>query len=238
MLTTREPGGASGTRKRPHKCPGSTTRFHIRLHTSKKTSRILATTSASILLALPSFVITFTWDGGDAVLNIINDPQNSNPDGAPSSDLVNPDLIFHGTARLTPDSTVAFSADSLTFNNNRAVNAFIFTGQTLTIGAASGSAALRVQTGGTFNTSTGTPTVNPSGKLALEGGSMTVNGNLDVNGGQFSTLIGSTFNQLGGTFTTGTSPSPSIWGGPAGTSTITFSNDQNRFLEPFTQHAP
>lgn len=94
---------------------------------------ILVASVSALLLAPSLFALNDTWDGGGADNNIttgLNWVDNT----APASDLVNTDLFFDGTVRLTPIFTAPFSADSLTFNNNAAVNAFTFAGSTLTIG--------------------------------------------------------------------------------------------------------
>ena len=99
-----------------------------------KTPRILATTIAALLAGTSAHSATFLWDGGDATLNNINAAANWNPNTAPTSDLVNTDLIFDGTVRTSPNVSVAFSADSVTFNNNAAANPFTISGVPLTIG--------------------------------------------------------------------------------------------------------
>ena len=75
-----------------------------------------------------------TWDGGGANANI-NTAANWNTDITPSSNVVNTNLIFDGTVRLTPNFSAPFSAKSITFKNNAASNAFTFNGAALTIGA-------------------------------------------------------------------------------------------------------
>ncbi len=95
---------------------------------------ILAISIASIIIANPVSAATFTWDGGGANDNLAA-ANNWSTNIAPGSDLVNTDLIFDGIVRLTPNVSVAFSANSLVFNNNAAANGFTFGGSTLTIGA-------------------------------------------------------------------------------------------------------
>jgi hypothetical protein len=87
-----------------------------------------------------------TWDGGGADNNFLT-PENWLGDVAPLSDLINTDLVFGGTLRLTPDFTSPFSADSLTFNNT--AGSFILGGSTLSIGS-----------GGIVNNSANTMTFN------------------------------------------------------------------------------
>ncbi len=64
----------------------------------------------------------------------ISTAANWNPDGAPPSNLSTTDLVFDGTVRLAPNFSAVFSANSVTFNNNAAVNAFALGGLALTIG--------------------------------------------------------------------------------------------------------
>jgi T5SS/PEP-CTERM-associated repeat protein len=97
-----------------------------------KTPRILTTTIATFLLAVPSFAVTDTWDGGGANDNL-NTALNWLDNTAPASDLVNTDLIFAGLVRLTPNVSAVFSTNSVTFNNT--AGAFVFSGSTLTVGA-------------------------------------------------------------------------------------------------------
>ena len=90
----------------------------------------------TLLSAVPAFAVTDTWDGnqpnagaGDSnIATGLNWADNT----APLSDLVNTDLIFAGTTKLTPNVSVAFSTDSITFNNT--AGAFIIGGQTLAVG--------------------------------------------------------------------------------------------------------
>jgi hypothetical protein len=88
----------------------------------------------SLLAAAPAFAVTDTWDGGGADNNL-STALNWLDNTAPASDLVNTDLIFDGTVRLTPNFSAVFSADSITFANNATANAFTFSGSALTIGA-------------------------------------------------------------------------------------------------------
>ena len=81
-----------------------------------------------LVLTAPAFAATFTWDGGSATTNNISDAANWNPDGAPTSSLSTTDLVIDGTVRLAPNFSAVFSANSLTFNNNAAANAFTFSG--------------------------------------------------------------------------------------------------------------
>ncbi len=96
-----------------------------------KTPRILATTIA-LLLTTPSLLaVTDTWDGGGAD-NLISTNANWADNTAPVSDLVNTDLVFAGTTRLTPDFSGGFSLDSLTFSAT--AGAFNLTGLPLQLG--------------------------------------------------------------------------------------------------------
>jgi len=88
---------------------------------------------AVLLAAIPASAVTYTWDGGGADNNI-GTAANWNPDGAPATNLATTDLVFDGTARLSPSFNAAFSANSITFNNNAAANGFGFFGTALTIG--------------------------------------------------------------------------------------------------------
>src|SRR5207244_10500633 len=110
---------------------------------------------------------------------------NWNPDGAPTSDLVNTSLLFGGTVRLTPNFSTVFSANSLSFINT--AGAFTLGGATITIG-----------TGGIANSDTQTQTINnnvtlgtASSSFQAIAGALTFNGtlalganSLAVSGGQ------------------------------------------------------
>ena len=98
------------------------------------TPSILATTIASLLLASRLFAVTDTWDGGGADNNI-STALNWLDNTAPVSDLALTDLVFDGTVKLSPNFSAPFSASTITFNNNAAVNAFTFgAGSALTVG--------------------------------------------------------------------------------------------------------
>ncbi len=73
----------------------------------------------------PLVAAPYLWDGGSLADSFIATPENWDPDGAPPSDLTT-DLVFDGTARLAPNFSLPFSANSLTFNDNAA-------GKTLTV---------------------------------------------------------------------------------------------------------
>ena len=93
-------------------------------------TRILATTIA-LLLSPAAFAVIETWDGGGAD-NFVGTGANWADNTAPVSDLVNTDLIFAGTTRLTPNFSDGFSMDSITFNNT--AGAFNLTGLPLQLG--------------------------------------------------------------------------------------------------------
>lgn len=82
-----------------------------------------------------SFGVTDTWDGngGTGANNNFSNNLNWLDDTAPASDLVNTDLIFATTNKLTPNVSAAFSANSITFNNTS--GAFTIGGQKLSLGA-------------------------------------------------------------------------------------------------------
>ncbi len=95
------------------------------------TPRILATTIA-LLLAPSAFAVTETWDGGGGNNNF-STANNWVSNTAPVSDLVNTDLIFAGTVRLTPNVLPVFSVNSITFDNT--AGAFTIGGSPLAVGA-------------------------------------------------------------------------------------------------------
>jgi len=99
-----------------------------------KTCRALIATFALLLLANRAFATTDTWDGGGADNNLSTN-LNWADNTAPLSDLVNTDIVFAGTVRLTPNVSVAFSTNSVTFNNTAGANAFTISGLTLSVGA-------------------------------------------------------------------------------------------------------
>ena len=83
-----------------------------------KTRRILAIGIASLLLTPPiARAVTDTWDGGSSLFDFLNVDENWVDNSAPGSNLVNTDLIFAGSNRLTPNVTAAFSTRSITFDN-------------------------------------------------------------------------------------------------------------------------
>ena len=121
-----------------------------------KLSHLRARGFAALLLhPLIALGATDTWDGngGVGVNNNIGNNLNWVDDTAPVSDLVNTDLIFAGTNKLTPNVNVAFSTHSITFNNTAA--AFVFGGQQLSLG-----------TGGILNNDTQTMTFNDAVSFA------------------------------------------------------------------------
>ena len=158
----------------------------------RKIQRILATTIASLVLASPVSAAVVNWDGGGGNDNIGN-AANWNPDGAPASDLVNTDLVFDGTVRLTPNFNAAFSANSITFASNAAANAFTFGGSALTIGA--GGIVNNDANTQTFGNNVGIGTANSTFNAA--NGALTFNGTvalganaLAVNGTNATTFTG------------------------------------------------
>jgi fibronectin-binding autotransporter adhesin len=104
---------------------------------------------AAWLAPLTALGVTDTWDGngGVGVNNNIGNNLNWLDDTAPASDLVNTDVVFAGTDKLTPNAAVAFSTHSLVFNNT--AGAFVFGGQQLNVG-----------TGGILNSDAQTMTFN------------------------------------------------------------------------------
>ena len=150
-----------------------------------KTPRILTTTIA-LLLTTRAFAVTDTWDGGGGNDNL-STGANWVDGSAPVSDLVNTDLIFAGVVRLTPNVSVAFRADSITFNNT--AGAFVIDGQVLNVGD-----------GGIANADTQTMTFN---NLVNFGGvgTSTINA---VNGGL--TFTDTVTMPSGSLFVTGTDP--------------------------------
>ena len=87
-----------------------------------------------LLNPLTAFAVTDTWDGngGVGLNNNLNNDLNWQDDTAPASDLINTDLIFSTTNKLTLNVSVAFAADSITFDNT--AGAFVFGGQAFSIG--------------------------------------------------------------------------------------------------------
>jgi autotransporter-associated beta strand protein len=65
--------------------------------------------------ALPAAAV-FVWDGGHPSQNKWSNQENWNPNGVPDNDGT-ADLIFSGTARLTPVLDVNYDMKSITFNN-------------------------------------------------------------------------------------------------------------------------
>ena len=158
-----------------------------------KTPRLLTHSLAAFLVSSPVFAVPYTWDGGSLVDNNITTAANWNPDGSPPSDLLNTNLAFDGTARLTPNFLSAFSANSVTFNNNAAANPFTFSGAGLAIGttgivnndanpATFGNPVTLGTASTTFNAANGVLTFNNTVALGT--------GTLNVNGNQATTLAG------------------------------------------------
>src|SRR5262245_56311631 len=100
-----------------------------------KTRRIVIAILVLAFSATRAFTANSTWDGGSAVNDNLSTAQNWVGDVAPTSDLANTNLFFAGTARLTPNVSVSFSTNSVTFNNTAAANAFTIGGLTLNVGA-------------------------------------------------------------------------------------------------------
>jgi fibronectin-binding autotransporter adhesin len=98
-----------------------------------KTHRILALVIAAVLpLPFAARGVTDTWDGG-GINDLLTLDDNWLDNSAPLSDLVQTDLIFAGSVRLTPAVLAAFSARSITFNNT--AGAFVIEGQPFDVGS-------------------------------------------------------------------------------------------------------
>ncbi len=127
-------------------------RFYLPISSTPMKPTILATTIA-LLLAPSLFAVIESWDGGGANDNL-NTALNWLDNTAPLSDLVNTDLIFAGTTRLTPNVSVALSTNSVAFNNT--AGAFTINGTVLSVG-----------TGGITNNDANTQTFNSSINFGL-----------------------------------------------------------------------
>lgn len=95
---------------------------------------ILAAGIAALLAATPAFAASWTWTGA-AGNNSWNNSGNWNPVSPPTND-GNADIIFGATPRLTPDLTLPWNVNSVTFNNTAGVYTLFSTlDNTLTVGA-------------------------------------------------------------------------------------------------------
>ena len=177
--------------------------------------RILATTIASLLLALPAFAVTETWDGnspgGGAGDSNITTALNWADDSPPVSDLLATDLLFGGTTKLAPNFNTFFSTDSISFINT--AGAFVLGGATITIG-----------TGGIANTDAQTQTINNNVTLGTAFSSFqAINGSLLFNG---TVALGTSLLTVGSaqatTFTGAITGTGTI--NKSGTGTLTLSN--------------
>ncbi len=75
----------------------------------------------------------------------------------------------------------------------------VFSGGATTIGAANSSVAtLNLQDNGSFNSGVGAAAVNATGTVAIAGGNYISNGNLTINGGQFTRDANGTFSLAAG----------------------------------------
>jgi autotransporter-associated beta strand protein len=98
---------------------------------------ILAVCLAARLIATPAFAATWTWTGGSGPggNNSWNNSGNWSPFSPPANNGT-ADIIFGSTPRLTPDLTLPWNVNSVTFNNATGVyNLFSTAGNTLTVGA-------------------------------------------------------------------------------------------------------
>src|SRR6185436_14851148 len=86
-------------------------------------NRILAGSIALFAFTAIARAVTDTWDGGGGDNNLSTN-NNWVDNSAPASDIANTDLIFGGGIRLTPAVSVAFSANSLVFNNTAGAFSF------------------------------------------------------------------------------------------------------------------
>ena len=157
-----------------------------------KTPRLLIHSLTAFFFSSPLFAGPYLWDGGSLADSFIATPENWDPDGVPPSDLAT-NLAFDGTARLTPNFSVPFSANSLTFNDNAAVKTFTFIGAELTLGTTGilnndpnpqtfGNPITLGTASTTFNAASGSLIFNNT--VALGGGT------LNVTGSQATTLAG------------------------------------------------
>src|SRR3954465_12509980 len=99
-----------------------------------KRGRVLALPGLLLFLLTPCIAraAVDTWDGGSTVNDNITTNNNWADNTAPLSDILNTDLIFAGTTRLTPNVLTPFSAKSISFGST--AGAFVFGGQVLNVG--------------------------------------------------------------------------------------------------------
>ncbi len=116
---------------------------------------IVAAGIVALLAAAPAFAATWTWTG-NAGNNSWNNSGNWSPVVQPANNGT-ADIIFGATPRLTPDLTLPWNVNSLTFNNTAGGYTLISTlGNTLTIGA-----------GGITNNDAGDQLINQSMPITL-----------------------------------------------------------------------
>ncbi len=142
---------------------------------------IPATVLAALLATTPASAATWTWTGASGN-NSWNNSGNWSPASPPANDGT-ADIIFGATPRLTPDLTLPWNVNSVTFNNTAGeFDLFSTPGNTLTIGA-----------GGITNNDTETQdfghalTLSEAQTWSAASGVLTISGDVN-NGGNLLTI--------------------------------------------------